>query len=263
VREDVTWKDVVAKYNKERPYKKGQIIRVPSSRRVGVYEKSRSFFEQFAKEKNFEPLVASNWYNISRKEVSQVTGNPLELFNISLIRALMIAFPHLEFEADKFLYKPLRYWENKTNQRKFLVTFAKQKGFDASMPVNWYKFLSTPENRTELRKTVLLQHYDFNLHKTLFHVFPDIGLEHSKFSQRTSNNYWKDKSNQQKCLSSFAKRKGFDPLIPAMWREFLQTKENRKELRTISFVNRYYKSNGCKALREVFPEIGLEFASEK
>ena len=35
-------------------------------------EGTRLFFEKFAKERNFEPLVASNWYQISREQVEEV-----------------------------------------------------------------------------------------------------------------------------------------------------------------------------------------------
>jgi len=32
----------------------------------------RMYFEKFAKDRHFDPLIASNWYQISRQQVAEV-----------------------------------------------------------------------------------------------------------------------------------------------------------------------------------------------
>lgn len=135
----------------------------------------RMFFEKYAKSNNFDPLVPENWYNISRQEVlsikvycamvSDVNNNSftkgataiLSSYRGSVKRAIIDLFPEIGLDPSKFTTLPCKfgvlfvavaycivdnYWFEMANRRKFLVDFAKHKGFDPLVPENWYPLLA-------------------------------------------------------------------------------------------------------------------------
>lgn len=85
----------------------------------------RSFLEKFAKDNNFDPLVAENWYAVSSSHVSKQVRNVIYLFaniattnppqegaamlayyNGSLVRALLDLFPNIGLEKSRFAFLP-------------------------------------------------------------------------------------------------------------------------------------------------------------
>ena len=79
----------------------------------------RLFFEEFAKNNNFDPLVPSNWYQTPRIAITetkvlqnkrqndtnffwQKASSLLEHFKGSLVKALQHAFPEIGLDASGF-----------------------------------------------------------------------------------------------------------------------------------------------------------------
>jgi hypothetical protein len=80
VRADMTWEQVLAKYNTSKVKAKRSKDRKNNSLKLICLNTANKqpriwlFFEKFAKDRNFDPLVASNWYQISTKQVLMVIG---------------------------------------------------------------------------------------------------------------------------------------------------------------------------------------------
>src|SRR5271163_996730 len=92
----------------------------------------------------------------------------------------------------------------------------------------------------------VLAHFCGNFVEALFSLFPEIGLEKSKFLVLPSRlflfvyiyiyiyiyilvlilfevNYWEDVNNRRKLFDKFAKSKKFEPLIPTNWYTWTKT----------------------------------------
>lgn len=79
----------------------------------------------------------------------------------------------------------------------------------------------------------MLLSYGNNFVKALLHMFPEIGLDKTKFHFRLpsmiisfpicilinfhADKYWSNETNQREYFISFAKHKKFDPLVPDNW----------------------------------------------
>jgi len=61
-----------------------------------------------------------------------------------------------------------------------------------------------------------MSHYGNSYRKALMALFPDIGLDFSKFS-KMSQNYCKNVDNQRGFFIDFAREQGFDPRNADMW----------------------------------------------
>lgn len=86
------------------------------------FNNQHKFFVSFARERNFDPLIAENWYYISKEEVAHVKvlyrfyknltraktnqkkggRNILGFHKHSLVTTLQYAFPNVEFNTEKF-----------------------------------------------------------------------------------------------------------------------------------------------------------------
>eukprot|EP00026_Physarum_polycephalum_P015296 Phypoly_transcript_15939.p1 GENE.Phypoly_transcript_15939~~Phypoly_transcript_15939.p1 ORF type:complete len:282 (+),score=36.57 Phypoly_transcript_15939:85-846(+) len=91
--------------------------------------------------------------------------------------------------------------------------------------------------------------------KALFHAFPNIGLNASKFLQVPAR-YWQDIGNRRKFLENYAKEHKFDPLNPTNWYTLsLDVITRNKKAGSVLW---FYKKSLVKALLHLFPEIGLD-----
>jgi hypothetical protein len=85
VRTDINWEQVLAKYSTSKvkakrsmKHNRGIILEklifiteILNDRRT-----TKLFLEKFAKDRKFDPLVASNWYQISTRQISKVIAKP-------------------------------------------------------------------------------------------------------------------------------------------------------------------------------------------
>jgi len=162
--------------------------------------------------------------------------------------ALSRLYPDIGLELEKF---PSRSRANKA----FFDTFAKENGFDPRIPDNWYK-VSGPEIYS--RKGYSFIHIDHkgSWSKALMHIYPDIGLDHDKFSS-ISKRYWAEAGNRKGFFDNFALENNFDPLVPENWHTLpIAQIKSAKRARS---VLKYYQGNVRRALLGVYPNIGLNF----
>ena len=85
----------------------------------------RSFFDDFARERRFDPLIAENWYTVKQAEIRAREVHPsppllsfllsftfqggsgvLRYYDGSYIRALMVLYPKIGLKPSGFLRTP-------------------------------------------------------------------------------------------------------------------------------------------------------------
>eukprot|EP00026_Physarum_polycephalum_P002130 Phypoly_transcript_02134.p1 GENE.Phypoly_transcript_02134~~Phypoly_transcript_02134.p1 ORF type:complete len:738 (+),score=96.58 Phypoly_transcript_02134:691-2904(+) len=140
----------------------------------------KSFFDAFAKKSSFDPLHADNWYSVSRDRIAAVPGgNAILSEHSSLPKALAHVYPDIGLNVRKF--KSLKnFWNNEAHRRDFFIDFAKRKKFDPLVPENWYS-CSFWDIQNHEKATSVLHYYHGNFKTALIHLFPNIGLDPSKF----------------------------------------------------------------------------------
>jgi len=90
-------------------------------------ENRRIFFDKYARSRNFNPLVAENWYSVSLNEIRQAGGRGLlDHHKGSHIKALAKLYPELILKKENFL-KFKEKWNASENRRKLFAEFPASK----------------------------------------------------------------------------------------------------------------------------------------
>eukprot|EP00026_Physarum_polycephalum_P002315 Phypoly_transcript_02321.p1 GENE.Phypoly_transcript_02321~~Phypoly_transcript_02321.p1 ORF type:complete len:804 (+),score=106.81 Phypoly_transcript_02321:71-2482(+) len=220
-----------------------------------VRENRRAFFENFAEKRNFDPSVASNWYQVSHDEVIAEKGGHsiMNMFRCSLVAALRDAFGFY-LDPSEFHTKPKNYWTKEENRRKFFVDLAGAHGIDPLNPEHWYSF---PSQRIVTAKNGIsvLNHHGVSTTRALMELFPDIGLQAEKF-KLVLKSFWGEVENRKAFFEKFAKSHNFDPLVASEWYKF--SNKDIKSTKEGSRLLRNCRSSLAIALASCFPDIGLQ-----
>jgi len=147
-----------------------------------VQNKPRKLFDEFAEKNGFDPLLAENWYRITRSKILSMKGSEtiLSQYGSSLSRTVAQMYPDIGVDVTKFKFMQKQYWSNVDNQRTFFIDMAKEKGFDPLVKANWYS-CSYWDIQGQKKASSILTYYNGNYKKALITVFADLGLEESKF----------------------------------------------------------------------------------
>eukprot|EP00026_Physarum_polycephalum_P003961 Phypoly_transcript_03978.p1 GENE.Phypoly_transcript_03978~~Phypoly_transcript_03978.p1 ORF type:complete len:727 (+),score=78.73 Phypoly_transcript_03978:92-2272(+) len=252
IRTDVLWEDVVLNLATEKRQLNSQslVFGDYTVKPAGFWnlKNMRKFLEDFARKRKLDPHVASTWYNLTAKEISNTKGGRTIFLKLKgYFNALRRLFPNIKFDQGMFVQSS---WTNIEDKRKFFENYARANDFDPYDPSNWYK---QPHRKIGAFKGgyAIVQQSQF--HQALISAFPNIGLESSKFP-RTSKFHWKE--NRRKFFEKYASENGFDPRDPEGW--YLQSRERILAVKGATTVVRYHESNFRKALLDLFPDIGLE-----
>eukprot|EP00026_Physarum_polycephalum_P003286 Phypoly_transcript_03296.p1 GENE.Phypoly_transcript_03296~~Phypoly_transcript_03296.p1 ORF type:complete len:460 (+),score=53.46 Phypoly_transcript_03296:645-2024(+) len=216
----------------------------------------RLFFDNFARARGLDPLVAESWYSFSLLDVFSA-GNGYAVFKHykSLRRALMDVYPEVSFELDKWKKVSRMFWNTSKNRRAFFDAYARKKGFDPLVPENWYTVSKKEVNKEHKGSSVLSRH-GYSVVKALLSIYPSIGLDESKFTIMKKR-YWDSPTNRKYFFDKFAAGRNFDPLLASNWytvrqHEVMQQKGGKYLL--TKFANIY------GALTDSYPNIGLQEA---
>eukprot|EP00026_Physarum_polycephalum_P003023 Phypoly_transcript_03032.p1 GENE.Phypoly_transcript_03032~~Phypoly_transcript_03032.p1 ORF type:complete len:830 (+),score=97.20 Phypoly_transcript_03032:47-2536(+) len=143
---------------------------------------ARNVFIRFANKTGFDPLVATNWYSVTREQVlSSQKGSRgvLDRYASNLRSALSDLFPDIGLDwniGNLYGHVPRNHWLDASNQKAFFDNYAAIQGFDPLVAKNW-----SSENLSNLWnfKGVLsiANLYNKNLHNALLRAYPNIGLE--------------------------------------------------------------------------------------
>eukprot|EP00026_Physarum_polycephalum_P003771 Phypoly_transcript_03785.p1 GENE.Phypoly_transcript_03785~~Phypoly_transcript_03785.p1 ORF type:complete len:728 (+),score=112.28 Phypoly_transcript_03785:126-2309(+) len=142
-------------------------------------ENQKEFFINFAKLQRFDPLVPENWYNTNIYSVISVRGGTsiLKMYNMSIAKALILLFPHISFEENRFACTDT-HWKSVTNRRIFFENIAKKNQFDPLDTHNWYHL---PISHFQEGDIFVNKFYNGSYTKALMDTFPDLPFEASKF----------------------------------------------------------------------------------
>jgi len=166
----------------------------------------------------------------------------------------MEVYPDIGLDERKFGVMSQGYWNDPKNKRKFFDDIAAKQGFDPLNPENWYS-LEYSVVLNEKSGTTILKAYKYSITSALQHVYPEIGLDLSKFST-SSKRFWST-NNKRNYFNEFAQKLGFDPRIANNWYSISESYfiEN-KGLKTM--VSLCYNNSISDALVDLYPDIGLD-----
>eukprot|EP00026_Physarum_polycephalum_P001891 Phypoly_transcript_01894.p1 GENE.Phypoly_transcript_01894~~Phypoly_transcript_01894.p1 ORF type:complete len:789 (+),score=99.81 Phypoly_transcript_01894:138-2369(+) len=232
---------------------KGKFSLLPKHYWASVANRKQVLLD-FAAQYRFDPLVAINWYNAPINEIYENSRSMLNFYGHSVTRALMHLFPDISFRPHLFANLPPKYWTEPANQKQFFLDFAKDRKFDPFVAKNWYS-ISLELFRATKRSGSVLAHYDGNLKKALFALFPNIGLEKSQFKVLPSK-YWLSIENRRSIFLQFSKQAGFDPLVPENW--YSVPAEEIRKIQHAKSMLYYYGGSVVRALLHLFPTVKFD-----
>eukprot|EP00026_Physarum_polycephalum_P003272 Phypoly_transcript_03282.p1 GENE.Phypoly_transcript_03282~~Phypoly_transcript_03282.p1 ORF type:complete len:817 (+),score=97.02 Phypoly_transcript_03282:362-2452(+) len=135
----------------------------------------KRFFENYAKQHGFDPLIAEHWYSVTNAMfITHKGASPiLAHYNFSMSKGLQHVFPSIGIEESKFFNVPRKFWQDKENRKQLLLKFASAQGFDPLVPTNWYSAKLTSAKRM----MGMLSHYNYSPTLALIDLLPSIGLD--------------------------------------------------------------------------------------
>eukprot|EP00026_Physarum_polycephalum_P003078 Phypoly_transcript_03087.p1 GENE.Phypoly_transcript_03087~~Phypoly_transcript_03087.p1 ORF type:complete len:857 (-),score=123.40 Phypoly_transcript_03087:4-2394(-) len=216
-------------------------------------ENRRKFFETYAANNHFDPLLADNWYQEPLNKISAAKGAYAMLIHHSgsVQKALQDLFPEIRINLARF--GVTTFWQQKENRRKFFENYAKTKGFDPLIPNMWY---SQPISEIMEQKGAyaVVRHHEKSVAKALVDLFPEIGLNPDGFSPLTK--HLENSENRRNLLEAYAKKNGFDPHNPENW--YQQQKQKILLMKGAKNILSHHDNSLAKALMELFPTIGFD-----
>eukprot|EP00026_Physarum_polycephalum_P002000 Phypoly_transcript_02004.p1 GENE.Phypoly_transcript_02004~~Phypoly_transcript_02004.p1 ORF type:complete len:496 (+),score=54.29 Phypoly_transcript_02004:1101-2588(+) len=137
---------------------------------------------EFAKQKDFDPLVASNWYKIKTSDFETMKGGPglLQQYG-GFSKTLINLLPNIGLDSS-FFHKPPQYWTSAANQKQFFDTFAAERNFDPLIPNNWYQYSYKHVCNVKGGSTIL-EYHNQSFIKALREAYPNIVLEDHKLKK--------------------------------------------------------------------------------
>eukprot|EP00026_Physarum_polycephalum_P008715 Phypoly_transcript_08813.p1 GENE.Phypoly_transcript_08813~~Phypoly_transcript_08813.p1 ORF type:complete len:461 (+),score=66.03 Phypoly_transcript_08813:3-1385(+) len=147
--------------------------------------------------------------------------------------------------------RPKGYWVKNDHEkiRQFFEEFFRSKGLDPRKPESFYG--------TKLKDVLekkgghsAVYHHRKLLAKVFLDVFPDIGLESSKFDLAEKN-----KLHRRSIFESFAAKRDLNPLVPENWYN-IAPKDITQEKGGWNLMD-HYGRNLRKALIDVFPDVNF------
>eukprot|EP00026_Physarum_polycephalum_P003577 Phypoly_transcript_03590.p1 GENE.Phypoly_transcript_03590~~Phypoly_transcript_03590.p1 ORF type:complete len:736 (+),score=72.25 Phypoly_transcript_03590:158-2365(+) len=143
--------------------------------------KNQEILLGYAKTNNFDASVPSNWYDVKLHELGDImTKQFLNFHRGNVAKAILDLFPNIGLQIHKFKFFAMNYWSDVNNQKEFFRNFAKENKFDHAIAENWYS-VSTQQIRSQKSASSVLRYYNGNFKKALLSLFPDLGLDTSKF----------------------------------------------------------------------------------
>lgn len=229
-KEDINWEDVVsnsliqnsASAISEHSSWINTTVTASNSTRLAAghwtqQENVKHFFDAIATKYNFDPNDTLSWYSYSIRDIiAEGGGSMLARYSQSPLQALRVAYPTLEFVPHMFSTVPRHYWSSASNRRLFLLNYARNRGFDALIPTNWYG-VTTQDLMKEKGGIMVLLHHNKSVANTLSDLFPNIGIDIPRF--KAPRGYFTSITSQRNFLEDFAHKAGLNPLNSAVWRD--------------------------------------------
>eukprot|EP00026_Physarum_polycephalum_P001510 Phypoly_transcript_01512.p1 GENE.Phypoly_transcript_01512~~Phypoly_transcript_01512.p1 ORF type:complete len:1104 (+),score=195.39 Phypoly_transcript_01512:246-3314(+) len=210
----------------------------------------RAFFDEFARENHFDPLIPENWYKITKEDILEKKGSHGIAYYSSIPNALLELYPDIGLELHNFKHQPKLFWTDKENCKVFLEKLAFAKHFDPLVPDNWYTI--TPKDFTAIKGgTGILQHYRGSVADAILDSYSFIGLDPEKLYSATK---LPKEERARKFFDEYAAKHNFDPLVPENWYKVSHT----DLLKYSSKAEEFTRNSSAQALIAAYPTIGLQ-----
>jgi len=209
----------------------------------------RKFFENYAKQKGFNPLIPENWYNQAHiRLLGQQARRVIPFHRYSVGQALVELFP--EIGLQKSLFTSQHRWNVSVERRNFFESYAKQNRFDPLIPENWYN-VSTKKLLAKKGGMTILGYYSNSIPKALQNLFPEMLFDKTKYCSSKLAALWRVPANRRQFFEEYAKRKGFDPFNTANW----HTQSHKQVLMAKGALEvvEYHGGSVSQALLDLFP----------
>jgi hypothetical protein len=151
------------------------ISKFHANKNWSTHEKQRSFFDNYAKSREFDPLIPANWYSITINDVIQAGGRGLlDRYQGSYITALTTLYPNIGLQKGMF-FGASKMYKSVKQQRDFFDSYAKFNNFDPLVAENWYNI--TRKHVLAAGGAAVLSHYKGSQIKALKAVYPNLWEE--------------------------------------------------------------------------------------
>eukprot|EP00026_Physarum_polycephalum_P000419 Phypoly_transcript_00420.p1 GENE.Phypoly_transcript_00420~~Phypoly_transcript_00420.p1 ORF type:complete len:1013 (+),score=147.72 Phypoly_transcript_00420:21-3059(+) len=215
----------------------------------------RRFFDDFAKERGFDPLQATNWYSVNGRYVKKLKGGWSVVGKHPVSFALARAYPNIGIDPNLFDRNTHnKHWRTKENRKAFLDNFARSRGGDPNKESFWFS-IKLDELLLEKGGKAVLAFYNSSMRSALLDLYPNMHLSSFKFD-RVDKNHWSSLSNQRKALDNIAKKHGFDPLVADNWYTF--PKSILHQEKGMAGIYEHHNSSIYNALIANYPELNLK-----
>lgn len=146
----------------------------------------RAFFEEYARDMGFDPLIAENWYKVEFTSLLNSHPKAWSLLhnykNPTFSKILMDVFPFIGLAQHNFLSTPRRYYSNTENRRLFFDRFAAARGFDPLVRENWYSITRSMIVCAQGGPGIM-RHFN-SVSSALIEAYPNLGFEKRHFRRR-------------------------------------------------------------------------------
>lgn len=140
----------------------------------------RQFFDEYARDRKFDPLVAENWYSVLYEDlVEHKGGSRVIRYHGTYSKALQELYPEISFNMDRF--KKSEHWTFAKNRRRFFDEFAAENGFDPLIAEYWYKISRKAILSKKGGRTVI--DYHGGVSKSLIELYPDVNFDSTRFKK--------------------------------------------------------------------------------
>jgi len=208
----------------------------------------RKFFEEFARERGFDPLKAEHWYSqpLLRSRIRAAAGGLLKYHGKSMAQALIELFPEVHFDGSRFDTIKLEH------KKHIFLEFAKRSGFDPLNPLNWAA--QSREKLSKLADGIYLRgHFNGDVVKLLLCLFPNIGLVPSMFK---TIGKWYTAEQRKAFFEKYANDNSFDALNAENWYQH-RLKISAQKQRFFGILH-YHSHSVAQALVELFPNVEFD-----
>eukprot|EP00026_Physarum_polycephalum_P001164 Phypoly_transcript_01165.p1 GENE.Phypoly_transcript_01165~~Phypoly_transcript_01165.p1 ORF type:complete len:960 (+),score=125.04 Phypoly_transcript_01165:678-3557(+) len=214
----------------------------------------RIFFDNFAKERGFNPLVPTNWYSVSPKSVKDTKGGIgiLSHYDDSLHNALLHLYPNIGLDSVKLLHQ-----SGVTIQmlaRQLLEKYAKEHFLDPLLAESWFP-ITFADITANKGADAVLTYFNNNLRKTIVCAFPELNVDELQYKQ-AQQNFWQSERNRAAIFEKFAEKHKFDPRVADNW--YPVTVLDFLDFPGGKAVLKLYKGMLGDALLHLFPDINLD-----
>eukprot|EP00026_Physarum_polycephalum_P004745 Phypoly_transcript_04768.p1 GENE.Phypoly_transcript_04768~~Phypoly_transcript_04768.p1 ORF type:complete len:663 (+),score=63.83 Phypoly_transcript_04768:34-2022(+) len=253
IRTDLLWEDVVHSFQHDKQIPSPETFAEPTHKKQKGYwtlANMRLYMENFAKSKNLDPLKAETWHK-QRNAFLRLNSSKwiVRKFKDRYFSTVQRVFPEIAVTP----LPSLKLYHKIENRLKFFESYAAEQGFDPLHAESWYQ---QPKEKILAKKGAkgVMRHYKDNLLKGLLDIFPNIGLDRTKFNY--IQKFWHTAENRRSFFVNYAATKNFDPKQPKNW--YTQQYSSIVSFKGAHGVLKYYKGLLSQALIDLFPDIGLD-----